>query len=63
MEFKQWQGFEKGSWVDEINVSDFILNNYTLYDGDESFLCGATERTQKMMDKLNILFEQEKKSG
>lgn len=37
MKFKQWEGFEKGDWQQEINVRDFIQHNYTPYEGDESF--------------------------
>ena len=45
--FEQWNGFVAGKWQDEINVRDFIQLNYTPYEGDESFLCGPTERTKK----------------
>ena len=41
-----WQGFRPGLWQKEINVRDFIQQNYTPYDGDESFLAPATARTQ-----------------
>ena len=41
--FKEWDGFEGRLWKEEINVRDFIQNNYTPYDGDESFLEGSTE--------------------
>lgn len=63
MEFKQWENFIDGSWKNEINVRDFIQKNYTPYKGDAEFLCGATDRTKKMMDKLNELLEEEKKNG
>ena len=52
--FEQWNGFVAGKWQDEINVRDFIQLNYTPYEGDESFLCGPTERTKK----LNEMFEE-----
>ena len=52
--FEQWNGFKSGKWQDEINVRDFIQLNYTPYEGDESFLCGPTERTKK----LNEMFEE-----
>ena len=52
--FEQWNGFKNGKWQDEINVRDFIQLNYTPYEGDESFLCGPTERTKK----LNEMFEE-----
>ena len=44
----EWYGFNKGVWEDEINVRDFIQNNYTEYTGDESFLAGPTENTKKL---------------
>ena len=47
MEFKQWDGFNKGDWTEEINVRDFIQSNYTPYEGDDSFLSPATEKTTK----------------
>ena len=40
-----WRGFNNGTWQNEINVRDFIQKNYTLYEGDESFLEGATQAT------------------
>ena len=52
MKFKQWEGFEKGDWQQEINVRDFIQHNYTPYEGDESFLCGATAETKKLWDEV-----------
>ena len=45
MEHKQWKGFTAGVWQNEINVRDFIQTNYHAYEGDASFLSGATERT------------------
>ena len=46
-EFEQWNGFEGRLWKEEVNVRDFIQNNYTQYDGDEEFLavCGANCRS------------------
>ena len=58
-----WQGFRGGLWQKEINVRDFIQQNYTPYEGDESFLAGATERTKKIWDRLNELFIEERKKG
>ena len=52
MEFKQWENFNRGEWSTEIDVRDFIQKNYTPYDGDESFLKPATERTNKLWDKV-----------
>lgn len=56
---KQWQGFVKGKWTRSINVEDFIAKNYTYYDGDSSFLCSATERTNALMDEVNDLLRRE----
>jgi len=58
-----WTGFETGLWQTEINVRDFIQQNYTPYDGDESFLAAATERTKRLWGKLNELFLKERKKG
>ncbi len=63
MEREQWNGFNGGVWKEEINVRDFIQKNYTPYEGDESFLAGATERTTKLMTKLNHLFDLEQQFG
>ena len=62
MEFKQWQGFKCGDWQEEINVRDFIQHNYTPYEGDSSFLEGATDKTLKLWDKVLKLYEKEKNS-
>ena len=43
-----WRGFNKGNWNENIDVRDFIQLNYTPYEGDESFLADATERTKKL---------------
>ena len=56
MEHINWNGFNAGKWQNEINVRDFIQTNYKEYTGDESFLSGATERTEKLMKKLVSLF-------
>ncbi len=63
MDFKQWTGFNKGAWTDEINVRDFIQNNYTEYNGDSSFLAGATERTKTVFKKVQNLFALERQFG
>ena len=57
------RAFNKGLWETEINVRDFIQQNYTEYRGDESFLSGATKRTKGLMEKLNSLFEVERQFG
>ncbi len=55
--------FEQGKWNTEIDVRDFIQKNYTPYDGDESFLKGATEKTLKLWEKVSLLLENERKCG
>jgi formate C-acetyltransferase len=62
-EIAAWQGFTKGLWQKEIDVRDFIQQNYRPYEGDDNFLAGATERTRKIWKKLNELFLQERKKG
>ena len=63
MEHKNWDGFKSGVWMDEINVRDFIQQNYKPYEGDDSFLAGATARTNDMMKKVNGLFQLERQYG
>ena len=63
MDFEQWNGFQSGNWQDAIDVRDFIQKNYTPYDGDGSFLAGATERTERLMTKLRRLQQLEKEFG
>src|SRR4029077_16421318 len=58
-----WHGFRTGLWQKEINVRDFIQQNYEPYEGDESFLEPATRRTQKLWDRLNKLFVEERRKG
>jgi formate C-acetyltransferase len=58
-----WNGFRTGLWQKEINVRDFIQQNYEPYEGDESFLAPATERTRKIWDRLSELFLEERKKG
>ncbi|MEX0445987.1 formate C-acetyltransferase [Xenorhabdus sp. SGI246] len=50
--FVAWQGFNKGSWQNEVNVRDFIQKNYTPYEGDESFLAGATKATDILWEMV-----------
>ncbi len=57
---EKWNGFKPGVWQDEINVRDFIQQNYTEYLGDSSFLEGATERTSHLMKKLDTLMTVER---
>ncbi|MBE6727079.1 MAG: formate C-acetyltransferase [Ruminococcaceae bacterium] len=63
MEHQNWNGFVNGVWKNEINVRDFIQNNYKEYTGDEGFLAGATERTKALMKKLDALFTLERQLG
>ncbi len=63
MERTQWNGFKSGNWQNEIDVRNFIQTNYTPYEGDESFLAAATPRTEKLMKKLNHLFDLEQQFG
>ena len=63
MERTQWNGFKAGNWQIEIDVRNFIQTNYTPYEGDESFLAAATPRTEKLMKKLNHLFDLEQQFG
>ena len=58
-----WDGFKAGTWQKHINVRDFILLNYTLYEGDESFLAGPTDRTTKLWGEVLDLFQQEREQG
>jgi formate C-acetyltransferase len=62
-EIPAWQGFTGGLWQKEINVRDFIQQNYKPYEGDESFLAGVTKRTRKIWEQLNKLFVEERKKG
>ena len=57
---EEWRGFKGSHWLDEVNVRDFIQNNYTQYDGDESFLADATEATDKLWGKLQELQKAER---
>ena len=58
---EEWKGFKEGAWTKEINVSDFIKTNYNGYDGDESFLEGTTEKTDRVWGKCSDLLKEELK--
>src|SRR5262245_47039602 len=58
-----WNGFRTGLWQKEINVRDFIQQNYTPYESDGSFLKGATARTEHIWGILKKLFIEERKKG
>jgi len=60
---EQWEGFKSGKWCDEINVRDFIQNNYTEYTGDDKFLEEPTEATKKLTQMVNELEAEEVKRG
>ena len=62
-DFKQWDGFAGRLWKEGVDVRDFILNNYTPYDGDDSFLEGPTEATDKLWGKLQELQKEERAKG
>ena len=59
----EWQGFKKSLWQDEVNVRDFIQNNYAPCDGDEKFLAEPTEATRKLWDVLQKLQAEERAKG
>ncbi len=63
MEHKNWNGFKKDVWADEINVRNFIQTNYKEYSGNDSFLAGATARTEQLMIKVQELFNLERQYG
>ena len=59
---KAWEGFNDGDWADEINVRDFIQQNYTPYEGDDSFLVGPTQKTKTLWNEVNDMIVEEVKS-
>lgn len=61
--FEQWQGFNSGSWMNEIDVRNFIQTNYTSYEGDESFLTRVTAQTQALWNRVTDLMAQEREKG
>lgn len=63
MNILAWQGFETGRWTKEIDVRNFIQKNYSLYDGDDSFLEEVTDRTKKLWNKCHQLIVEEMKTG
>lgn len=63
LENEEWNGFKGRNWKEECNVRDFIQNNYTPYDGDESFLEGPTEATDKLWGRLQELQKKEREKG
>ena len=63
MKFEQWNGFVGKKWQNEVNVRQFIQDNYTPYEGDSSFLKGPTARTNELMAKFNDLLAKEAANG
>lgn len=61
--YEQWNGFNGTLWKEEVNMRDFIQNNYTPYEGDESFLEGPTEATNKLWGRLQELQKEERAKG
>ena len=57
----QWNGFKPGNWQEEIDVRSFIQENFTQYDGDDSFLEGISDNTQKLWDRCLELLKEEVK--
>lgn len=58
-----WRGFADGVWQKQVNVRDFIQRNYTPYEGDDSFVCGATDRISALWAKLQPLIAEEREKG
>ena len=63
MKFDEWDSFVDGNWQNEIDVRDFIQKNYTPYEGDESFLANATEKTKKLWNIILDIYKKEKDNG
>ena len=62
--YKGWEGFIPGKWSnDEVNVRDFIQRNYTVYEGDDSFLAPATDATKKLWEEVMALYAKERENG
>ena len=62
-ERNDFMSFVKGKWDKGIDVRDFIVRNYTPYDGDESFLTPPTERTKTLWDEVSVLLKKEREAG
>jgi formate C-acetyltransferase len=63
MHSEKWNGFRGGAWEKEVNVRDFIQRNYTPYDGDETFLAGATRDTRELWEQVMELSRKEREAG
>ena len=62
-QYEGWRGFQEGSWVHEIDLRSFIRHNFTMYDGDETFLAGPTQDTLDLWDQVMDLTRQEREAG
>ncbi len=60
---EEWRGFKGGHWLRDVNVRDFIQENYTAYDGDVSFLSGPTEATNELWTEVQKLQKEERAKG
>ena len=60
---QQWKGFAPGKWIEEVNLRDFIQQNYTPYEGDGSFLASTTEVTHQLWEKVKDLMAVEREKG
>lgn len=60
---EEWNDFKTGSWTKSVDVRNFIQTNYTPYEGDDSFLSGATEATTKLWAEVSELFKKERENG
>ncbi|MDR3429123.1 formate C-acetyltransferase [Silvimonas sp.] len=63
LQLEAWRGFTAGEWQKKVATRDFIQENYTPYDGDDSFLAGPTERTTQLWNELSVLLKEERKRG
>lgn len=63
MRYEQWNGFIPGNWNEEIDVRDFIQKNYAVYEGDDQFLSGISDKTESIWSKAKALLKEELKSG
>src|SRR5699024_12526863 len=63
MSNRAWLGFRKGKWTSEIDVRDFIMNNFTPYVGDEAFLDGPTRYTLDLWEQVMEVREEERENG
>ena len=62
-QYEQWAGFKGRNWTHSVDVRSFIQDNYTPYEGDDSFLAGATENTKQLWEEVKELFKKERENG